>query len=119
MITRRRTLGLVAGLPFLGHAARAADLAVEDIPPAAFSEFSKRLRPIGRVLEIPDTYVWCNAPIEDDRGRTHLFFSHWEKRRGMGGWINASVISHAVADRPEGPYPVVGPVLEPRGPTTV
>jgi hypothetical protein len=116
MFTRRHSLGLMAALPFLPNAARAADAVMADLPPSAFSEFSRHLQPIGRVLEIPDTYVWCNAPIEDEKSRVHLFFSHWEKRRGMGGWINASVISHAVADRPEGPYTVVGPVLTPRGP---
>jgi hypothetical protein len=116
MFTRRHSLGLLAALPFAPTAARAANAVMADLPPSAFSEFSKHLVPIGRVLEIPDTYVWCNAPIEDEKGRVHLFFSHWEKRRGMGGWISASVISHAVADRPEGPYTVIGPVLEPRGP---
>ena len=96
MFTRRHSLRLLAAVPFLPNAARAADAVMADLPPGAFSEFSKHLRPIGRVLEIPDTYVWCNAPIEDERGRTHLFFSRWPKARGMGGWISVCEIAHAV-----------------------
>lgn len=111
MISRRTTLGMLAGLPFLPQTAGAEDL---QIPPDAWSDFSKRLRPVGRVLELPDTYVWCNAPIEDAAGRVHLFFSRWPKALGMGGWISACEIAHAVAERPEGPYTVTGTVLSPR-----
>lgn len=122
MITRRNLAGALPALCLLPHMAHAQGAAAAtpaptpEFPPASFSEFSRQLQPIGRVLEQEDTYVWCNAPIEDDAGRTHIFFSRWSKDRGMGGWINACEIAHAVADRPEGPYTVLGPVLQPRGP---
>ena len=51
MFTRRHSLRLLAAVPFLPNAARAADAVMADLPPGAFSEFSKHLRPIGRVLE--------------------------------------------------------------------
>lgn len=111
MISRRTTLGMLASVPFLPQTAFAAEGAIE---PGPWSDLSRRLRPVGRVLEVPDTYVWCNAPIEDEDGRVHLFFSRWRKDRGMGGWISACEIAHAVAERPEGPYTITGAVLSPR-----
>jgi hypothetical protein len=84
-------------------------------PAESISPFASRLRPLGKILEIPDTYVWCNTPIHGPDGRVHVFFSRWNASRGMGGWINACEIAHAVADRPEGPYEVRGTILSPRG----
>lgn len=78
------------------------------------SAFAKRLKPIGRVLELENYYVWCNSPIEGDDGKIHVFFSRWDSKKGMGGWINGSEIAHAVADKPEGPFEVIETVLTPR-----
>ncbi|MEI6948367.1 glycoside hydrolase family protein [Paraflavisolibacter sp. H34] len=78
------------------------------------SPFAKKLKPVGRVLELEGYYVWCVSPIEGPDGKIHLFFSRWDAKKGMGGWIRGSEIAHAVADRPEGPYEVVGTVLAPR-----
>jgi hypothetical protein len=78
------------------------------------SSFSKKLKPIGRILELEGKYVWCNSPIMDDYGKVHLFFSQWDAKKGMGGWIKGSEIAHAIADRPEGPYQVLETVLAPR-----
>lgn len=78
------------------------------------SDFAKKLHPIGRVLELEGYYVWCNSPIEDEQGSTHVFFSRWDAKKGMGGWINGSEIAHAVAPKPEGPYEVTGTILQPR-----
>ena len=78
------------------------------------SAFAKRLQPIGRALELEGYYVWCNSPIEGDDGKIHVFFSRWDAKKGMGGWIKGSEIAHAVADRPEGPYEVKETVLAPR-----
>ena len=78
------------------------------------SSFAARLKPIGRVLELEGYYVWCNSPIEDDSGKIHLFFSRWDSKKGMGGWIRGSEIAHAIADSPEGPYTVIETVLAPR-----
>jgi hypothetical protein len=60
-------------------------------------------------------YVWCNSPIAAPDGKIHLFFSRWEASRGMGGWINACEIAHAVADHPEAPFQFTDTVLTPRG----
>ena len=113
MLTRRQFIGGIVTLPLAATLAQAQSTA--EIPADKFSAFSKRLRPIGRILELEGYYVWCNAPIEGPDGKTHVFFSRWSAKKGMGGWINASEIAHAVADAPEGPYTVVGTVLAPRG----
>jgi len=79
------------------------------------SSFSKRLKPLGRILELEGYYVWGTSPIACSDGRIHVFFSRWDARKGMGGWINGSEIAHAVADRPEGPYQDIRTILAPRG----
>src|ERR671933_403036 len=78
------------------------------------SEFAKHLQPVGRALEMEDYYVWCNSPIEGPDGKIHVFFSRWNAKKGMGGWINGSEIAHAVADHPEGPYQFIDVVFAPR-----
>jgi hypothetical protein len=95
---------LSAGLPLIAGPDRQQHI----------SRFSKRLRPIGRVLESPGYYVWCNSPIFGDDGKVHVFYSRWAAAKGMSGWIKGSEIAHAVADRPEGPFRYVGTVLAPR-----
>ncbi|WP_018628817.1 glycoside hydrolase family protein [Niabella aurantiaca] len=80
------------------------------------SGFAKRLRPVGRMLELEGYYVWCNSPIFDAAGKVHVFFSRWKAEKKMSGWIKGSEIAHAVADVPEGPYTVTGTILAPRGP---
>ncbi|WP_207427033.1 glycoside hydrolase family protein [Pedobacter sp. SYSU D00535] len=79
------------------------------------SDFVKKLKPVGRVLETEGYYVWCNSPIQAPDRKIHVFYSRWPSKKGMGGWINSSEIAHAVADRPEGPYTYLETVLAPRG----
>lgn len=78
------------------------------------SDFASRLQPVGRALEMEGYYVWCNSPIEGDDGKIHVFFSRWDAKKGMGGWIKGSEIGHAVADAPEGPYQFIEILLAPR-----
>jgi len=78
------------------------------------SSFAKRIKPIGRVLEMEGYYVWCNSPIEDEHGKIHVFFSRWDAKKGMSGWIKGSEICHAFSDTPEGPYQFIETVLAPR-----
>lgn len=80
------------------------------------SAFAKKLKPVGRRLEMEGYYVWCNSPIEGPDGRIHMFFSRWVATKKMGGWINGSEICHAVADTPESEFKFTGVVLAPRGP---
>ena len=78
------------------------------------SDFAKRLKPVGRALEMDGYYVWCNSPIMGDDGKVHVFFSRWIAKKGMGGWINGSEICRAVGDDPEGPFDYVETILAPR-----
>jgi hypothetical protein len=87
-----------------------------DYPRGSFAKFGKHLKPVGRILEMPGYYVWCNSPISGPDGKIHVFFSRWLASKGMGGWLNGSEIAHAVANRPEGPYEYLETVLAPRGP---
>jgi hypothetical protein len=78
------------------------------------SAFEKRLKPIGRALELEGYYVWCNSPIIGDDGKVHVFFSRWKEAKKMSGWINGSEIVHAVANTPEEPFTVLDTVFAPR-----
>lgn len=80
----------------------------------SISEFSRHLKPVGRILESEGYYVWCCAPIYGEDGKVHVFYSRWPEKYKMGGWIHKSEIAHAVADKPEGPYTYVETVLAPR-----
>src|SRR5438067_1077214 len=113
MITRRSFVRTIAALSLATNWSKCALAA--DMSETNLSGFSKHLRPIGRILEFENYYVWCNAPIDGPDGKVHVFFSRWPATKGMGGWINSSEIAHAVADIAEGPYEVVGTVLVPRG----
>lgn len=113
MPTRRHFLAGLTLAPFAGVlAGRPSGLFADD----NLSEFSKHLKPVGRALESPDWYVWCNSPIYGPDGRVHVFYSRWPAAKKMGGWINSSEIAHAVADSPESPFTHVETVLAPRGP---
>lgn len=79
------------------------------------SRFAKCLKPLGRILELEGYYVWGTSPIVASDGKIHVFFSRWDAKKGMGGWINSSEIAHAVADQPEGPYYNIDTILAPRG----
>jgi hypothetical protein len=80
------------------------------------SAFAKKLKPVGRALEMDGYYVWCNSPIEEPDGKIHVFFSRWVASKKMGGWINGSEICHAVADTPESEFKFIDVILAPRGP---
>lgn len=79
------------------------------------SDFAKRLKPLGRILELEKYYVWGCSPIVANDGKFHVFFSRWDSKKGMGGWIKGSEIAHAVADKAEGPYREIETILAPRG----
>ncbi|TDH26475.1 glycosyl hydrolase family 43 [Segetibacter sp. 3557_3] len=78
------------------------------------SSFARRITPVGRALEMEGYYVWCVSPIVGEDGKIHVFFSRWNAKKGMGGWINSSEIAHAVADHPEQPFRFVDVVFAPR-----
>lgn len=78
------------------------------------SGFAKKLTPIGRILETEGYYVWCNTPIYDEDGKVHVFYSRWQDKYGMGGWIHKCEIAHAIADSPESDFEYVETILKPR-----
>lgn len=78
------------------------------------SDFAKKLKPVGRILEEEGYYVWCNSPIYGEDGQVHVFYSRWLSEYGMGGWIHKSEIAHAVADSPESHFKHVEVVIAPR-----
>lgn len=78
------------------------------------SGFSKKLKPVGRLLEEKGYYVWCNSPVYDNDGKVHVFYSRWPEKYGMGGWIHKCEIAHAVADSAESPFKHCEVVLAPR-----
>lgn len=68
-------------------------------------------------LSDPAWWYWCPSLVRGDDGRWHLFASRWPRRLPMHpGWMLASEIVRAVADRPEGPFTTVATVLGARGP---
>ena len=79
------------------------------------SEFCKKLKPVGRILEAPAYNVWCCAPIYGPDGKIHVFYSRWLNKFGHAGWISACEVAHAVADSPEGPYVTKGVALSGSG----
>ncbi|MFT3981944.1 MAG: glycoside hydrolase family protein [Ferruginibacter sp.] len=103
-------------IQMLSLAAAGSLLGSEAIAGDHLSSFSKKIKPIGRILELEGYYVWCNSPVLAPDGKVHLYFSRWKAEKKMSGWINGSEIAHAVAASPEGPYEVTGTILAPRGP---
>lgn len=79
------------------------------------SDFAKKLKPVGRALEMEGYYIWCNSPIFGPDGKVHIFFSRWRSEKKMNGWINGSEICHAVADTPESEFKFISTILVPRG----
>ncbi|WAJ69149.1 glycoside hydrolase family protein [Catenovulum adriaticum] len=77
------------------------------------SNFSQSLKSGKRILEHKNWNVWGVSPIKGDDGKIHVFFSRW--RGTHHHWLSHSEIAHAVADKPEGPYTVLGTVLTGRG----
>jgi len=76
------------------------------------SAFCRALTGGTRILESPDWYTWCCAPIYGEDGNVHVFVARWPSKTKMRGWLTDSEIVHAVAEQPEGPYTVSGTMLK-------
>lgn len=116
MIDRRSFLRMLAAAPVAVGSLTAGHTGYKSGPHNDnISEFSKRLRPVGRILETEGYYVWGCSPVLGKDGKVHLFYSRWKAGRGMSGWISSSEIAHAVADSPDASFKYVETVLAPRG----
>ncbi|MCP5535501.1 MAG: hypothetical protein H7A51_04605 [Akkermansiaceae bacterium] len=74
------------------------------------SAFVKSLVPGPFILPSPEgSWTWGMAPIYDDAGKVHVFNSIIPLKGGS--WIKNSKIAHWVADKPEGPYKLLGDVF--------
>ncbi|MBK1855506.1 glycoside hydrolase family protein [Verrucomicrobiaceae bacterium 5K15] len=91
---------IVTGL--FSHAA----IAVEE------SAFVQSLVPGPYILPSDEgSWTWGMAPIYDEKGKVHVFNSVIPNRDQGGDWKKNSKIVHWVADRPEGPYTLLGDVF--------
>ncbi|MFP4250022.1 MAG: glycoside hydrolase family protein [Armatimonadota bacterium] len=82
---------------------------------APISSFAQRLEPVGRILQLPDWYVWGSSAIDGPDGKVHLFTARWPKQTGHRGWSTHSEIMHSVSDSAEGPFEVLDVPLKGRG----
>ncbi len=110
----KSTLLIPPVIPFLGKSVlgQPANFLFQEQP--VESDFSKKLKPMGRILEEEGFYVWCNTPIYGEDGKVHVFYSRWSEQYGMGGWIHKCEIAHAVAESPESEFKHIETVLAPR-----
>lgn len=70
----------------------------------------------GGGFAMKDYWVWCGSVIKAEDGKYHMFASRWPKKLPFHpGWMIASEIVQAVADKPEGPYQFLQVVLPARG----
>lgn len=61
--------------------------------------------PVSGGFRMDGYWVWCGSCAKGDDGKYHLFASRWPSSYPMHpGWVFASEIVCAVADRPEGPF---------------
>ena len=112
MLNRRRFL---TGLTLLPVAHTFAHSLIDPDLDPPLTNFSKLLKPVGRILESADWYVWGSSPIYGPKGTVHLFYTRWPVSKTMNGWIDGAEIVHAAAASPEGPFHFVDTILAPRG----
>ena len=68
------------------------------------SFIAKHLEWKGVAVQDNDYTIWGCAPIQDDKGKTHLFVARWPEKNVDPAWRKSSEIAHYVADTPEGPF---------------
>ncbi len=59
--------------------------------------------------------IWGGSLAKGNDGKYHMYYSVWPKKIGWE-WVNYSVIAHAVADSPYGPFKHKDITLPDRGP---
>ncbi len=80
-------------------------------------DFSQMLQPVPEYAKFIDEgyYIWGASMVQDENGKSHLFYSRWPREMGHYAWVTHSEIAHAVADQPLGPYKHVDVALPARG----
>jgi hypothetical protein len=92
------------------------DLHMEVLPvPAASKASVEDNTSRAYITADPEWHTWCPSVIRGDDGKYHMFHSRWPRKATFSGWLVASEIAHAVADKPEGPYHYVETALGSRG----
>ena len=71
---------------------------------AELSFIAKNLEWKGVALKDNNYTIWGCAPVQDDKGKTHLFAARWPEKNIDPAWRKTSEIAHYVSDNPEGPF---------------
>ena len=79
------------------------------------SDIAANLEWLGVAVEEPDYTIWGAAPIQDEKGRTHLFVARWPESNVDPAWRKSSQIAHYSADKPEGPFQFKKAILQGTG----
>jgi len=58
------------------------------------------------------TSSWGGSVVRDDDGKYHMFVSEFAEDCGLKSWATNSMIVHAVADAPQGPFQRIGVVVD-------
>ena len=81
-------------------------LAAKSDAPAQDLDLAAMVQPVpgSAVFREPGFHIWDGSMIRDDSGKYHLFYSRWPSNLRMRAWVSHSVVAHAVADSPMGPF---------------
>ena len=71
---------------------------------AKFSFIAKNLEWKGVAIQDDNYTIWGCAPIQDEKGKTHLFVARWPEKNVDPAWRKSCEIAHYVSDHPEGPF---------------
>lgn len=86
---------------------------VQQKQPELKTDWAKRFRYVGVVIEDDNYHIWGSSPIWGDDGKVHIFASRIPVKTGFKYWYATSQIAHYVADKPEGPFKFVEVLLKP------
>jgi hypothetical protein len=71
--------------------------------------------PVAGALHLDDYWVWDGSVIRGEDARYHMFASAWPKSLSFAHWVTNSIVIHASADTPLGPFGYEGVALAARG----
>jgi hypothetical protein len=62
--------------------------------------------------QLPNISSWGGNAIRDDQGLWHIFVSEFTSGCGLASWLNTSLVTHATAASPTGPFKHSGTALD-------